>query len=141
MTVTRSNIVACARSYVGTPFVHQGRVKGVGIDCIGLIVMVARDCGLRAEDGTGYTRHAKGRSLAQEIDKQMIRVQHDVGFGDVALFWIRKPKLPQHLGILTDSGIIHTSGEAGIKKVVEHVLDDRWKKRIVQYYRFPGVED
>ena len=31
----RDDIVAAAREYLDTPFVHQGRVKGVGIDCAG----------------------------------------------------------------------------------------------------------
>lgn len=36
-TETRAGILADARSWIGTPYHHKGRVKGVGVDCGGLI--------------------------------------------------------------------------------------------------------
>ena len=31
----RNELMIAARSMVGTPFIHQGRVPGVGLDCAG----------------------------------------------------------------------------------------------------------
>jgi hypothetical protein len=38
-----NTFIAQARTWIGTPFHHQGRLKGVGCDCLGLIVGVAED--------------------------------------------------------------------------------------------------
>ena len=37
--MTADDIVNAARECVGTPFRHQGRVLGVGLDCAGLVLM------------------------------------------------------------------------------------------------------
>jgi NlpC/P60 family putative phage cell wall peptidase len=37
MTITRTTIVAEARSWIGTPYRHQASLKGVGCDCLGLV--------------------------------------------------------------------------------------------------------
>ena len=41
--VTRSDVVKQARSYVGTTYKRQGRTRTRGLDCAGLIIVVARD--------------------------------------------------------------------------------------------------
>ena len=38
--VMRAAIVAEARAWIGTPFHHQARLKGVGVDCANLLVGV-----------------------------------------------------------------------------------------------------
>ena len=38
-------VVDCARSWIGTRFRHQGRSRS-GVDCLGLLVMVAKECEL-----------------------------------------------------------------------------------------------
>ena len=57
MTITREMIVAEARSWIGTAFKHQGRMKKSygnrgGCDCIGLIVGVAKV--LQLSSGQGW---------------------------------------------------------------------------------------
>src|SRR6185437_17129428 len=37
MTLTRQDIVAEARAWIGTPYRHQGSLKGIGCDCLGLV--------------------------------------------------------------------------------------------------------
>lgn len=46
MTVTRKDAVAEARAWLGTPFQHQGCLKGVACDCIGLVKGVGLALGL-----------------------------------------------------------------------------------------------
>jgi len=35
-------IIEKAREFIDTPYEHQGRLKGIGIDCCGLIILGAR---------------------------------------------------------------------------------------------------
>ena len=39
----RERIVAAARGWIGTPYRHQASLKGVGCDCLGLLVGVWRE--------------------------------------------------------------------------------------------------
>lgn len=32
-----ADIVAAARGWIGTPYLHQASLKGVGTDCLGLV--------------------------------------------------------------------------------------------------------
>jgi NlpC/P60 family putative phage cell wall peptidase len=42
----RQEVVQEARAWLGTPYHHQGRVKGAGVDCAMLLIEVFRACGL-----------------------------------------------------------------------------------------------
>lgn len=42
----RAAVVAAARSWLGTPYHHQGRVKGAGVDCAMLLAEVYCEAGL-----------------------------------------------------------------------------------------------
>ena len=41
MSFTVDDVVKEARTWIGTPFVHQGRTKGLACDCLGLMIGVA----------------------------------------------------------------------------------------------------
>jgi cell wall-associated NlpC family hydrolase len=43
---TRAEIIAEARTWLKTPWRHQGRLKGIGCDCVGHIVCVPRALGI-----------------------------------------------------------------------------------------------
>jgi cell wall-associated NlpC family hydrolase len=51
---TRDDIVRQARTWIGTPFHHQARLKSKGCDCLGLIVGVVDELGLK--DTRFFTR-------------------------------------------------------------------------------------
>ena len=42
-TTPREAIVAAARGWIGTPYQHQGSLRGVGCDCLGLVRGVWRE--------------------------------------------------------------------------------------------------
>lgn len=137
--VTRAQILDEARAWLGTPFHHQGRVKGVGVDCVGLLAGVARALGLTVVDRTDYGRGPDGHSLAAALDAQMRQLAPtQAGPGDVLLLRIRR--WPQHVGILGEGGtLIHAHAGAG--RVVETPLAGWWGQRVLAAYRFPGLED
>jgi cell wall-associated NlpC family hydrolase len=139
--MTREEIVAAARSYVGTPFHHQGRLKGVGIDCAGLLIGVARDLGLPHQDVRDYPDIPDGRRIAALVESQMTRVD-DPEPGDAVLFWMEtQTRHPQHLGILTPLlgglGLVHAYFP--VRRTVEVSFTQEWRNRAVGYFRFPGI--
>jgi cell wall-associated NlpC family hydrolase len=129
----RQAIVACARSYLGVQWLHQGRSR-LGLDCAGLIVRVARDLGLSDFDVTGYGKEPQGNALRAILEQHSIAVEKPE-VGDILL--LRFTRLPQHLAIVTDYGIIHTHRAVG--RVVEHGLDRLWRARLVAAFAYPGV--
>lgn len=130
-------IVQIARTYVGTKHHHQGRLKGVGIDCIGLVAGVCGELNIPYTDMTNYSRQPDGHTIIGEFDRQLDRIDlAELSAGDVLVFWITCATRPQHCGFYTEKGgLIHTYEI--VKKVVEHRLDDRWRRRIVAAYRLP----
>ena len=42
----RATVVRIAKSWCGTPYVHAGRIKGQGVDCLTLLAGVFEDAGL-----------------------------------------------------------------------------------------------
>lgn len=137
--IKRADITAEARKYLGTPFHHQGRLLGKGIDCVGLIACVGRALGLVDYDYTTYPRQPVKDLLLAELDRCLdaIRVE-DVEEGDLFVFWLApRLRLPQHVAFSTNKGIIHTYADVG--RVVEHGLTEKWVKRICAAYRFRGM--
>ena len=135
-TCTRSEFVAEARTWLDTPFRAQGRIKGVGVDCGGLLVCTAKAFGLTQFDVTGYKLRI-GAALAGYCDDHMRHIPLDrADAADVLLFaWNGKPS---HIAILTDrEHMIHAY--APNRKVVEHRIDQRMRAVVMRAYRVPGV--
>jgi cell wall-associated NlpC family hydrolase len=134
--ISRSKVVATARSYIGTPFRHQGR--GDALDCVGLAFRVAQDLGLEPEDRAAYGRQPHGLELKRELDAQLRAIAKDATQpGDVVLLAWRR-LMPAHAAILGDASdgtltLIHADGQ--VRRVVEHRLGREWWGRIVCAYR------
>lgn len=143
--VTGADIVAEARRWIGTPWRHQARLRGVGVDCGGLVVGVGQALGLPVQDHPpGYARLPDGVSLRACVEMQCARIG---ALAPGAILLMRWEADPQHLAIVSalreGFGMIHAW--AGIRRVVEHGLTPEWQERIVQdaagplIYRLPGV--
>lgn len=140
----RSQVVEEARSFVNTPFHHQGRTKGVGVDCAGLIVLVGRGCGFKIEDAEplNYSRYPFwSLRLLDALHKNLRPISLvEAREGSVVWFWIARPTLGQHLGILTSDGrMIHAWEQAG--KVIESSYGPYWRERELEAFDFPFVEE
>lgn len=135
--VTVDELIREAREWVGTPFVHQGRRKGVGCDCAGLCQGVAKNKGIEVDDIFGYSRYPNPKMLLSHLNTVLIAIEKsDMRPGDVVIFTVKG--VPQHMGLLTDKGIIHADETKD--KVVEHAVGDRMRSKIYKVYRIPGVE-
>lgn len=147
-----SQVVSKAREYVGTPFRHQARVKGLrgGIDCIGLVMCVGEDLGLHYTDGAAITRSDYTQYAAMPVDsfvheeccRRLVRKDKKaLAPGDIVT--MKVPYQPCHAGILTGTpnslSMVHAYN-SGTEKVVEHLLDEKWLSRIVGVFSYPGVE-
>jgi cell wall-associated NlpC family hydrolase len=138
--IKRQDILDYARSMMGTPFHHQGRLPKVGLDCVGLLVVVARKFNLTFHDLEGYSRLPDGVTLERELTKCLDRIEiAEVQPGDILTFWMRKTTQIQHAGIATEHGMIHTWRMS--RGVVEHGLDNDWRLQLAGAYRYRGVED
>jgi NlpC/P60 family putative phage cell wall peptidase len=143
--ITGEDVVAEARRWIGTPWRHQARLRGVGVDCGGLVVGVGQALGLPVRDHPpGYSRLPDGVSLRACVESQCRRIPV---LEPGAILLMRWETEPQHLAIVSTLpegfGMIHAW--AGMRRVVEHGLTPEWQARIVQdegwplIYRLPGV--
>ena len=66
--VNVSALLTEARSWLDTPYHHQGRLKGVGVDCIGLIIGVAHALNLSEFDTHDYARIPNANMLESLLD-------------------------------------------------------------------------
>jgi cell wall-associated NlpC family hydrolase len=142
MPVTRAQIVAEARTWIGTKYMHQQRMKGVGVDCLGLPIGVARELGIVARDFdvNGYSRQPDGTLEAKLAEALELIPPSALVPGDMAL--VATHGQANHFAIVGDYrhgglSLIHAVPPRG---VVEHRLDPTWQKRIVATYRPQGVE-
>lgn len=105
--VSRNDIVAVARAWIGTPYRHQASLNGIGCDCLGLVRGVWRDIfSAEPEEVPPYTRdwaEALGReTLAEAAGRHMVPVAiEDIRPGDVLLFAMRDHAPAKHCAILT----------------------------------------
>lgn len=146
MTTKRAEVVAEAMTWLGTPWRHQGRLKGVGVDCLGLIIGIGRACAMvpPSFDITGYGTGADGTMLPQ-CEQYMVRKRLvDRQLGDVlVLHWGAEP---HHMGIIVghpqaEFGFLHALGSPQTKgRVLLHHLDAGTLRRTVACYGLPGVE-
>jgi NlpC/P60 family putative phage cell wall peptidase len=144
--MTLSNdIVSQARTWKGTPFHHQARLKGKGCDCLGLVIGVVDELELKDKNGirlaaydeVTYSKEPNGEYLTEKLLSLLDEVPiADASAGDLVLF--KMGNNPQHLAILSDYegglGMVHCYAQA--RRVVEHRLDEDWQKKIVKVFRW-----
>jgi len=142
--LTRAAIVAEARGWIGTRYVHQASLKGVGCDCLGLLRGVWRNCiGDEPERAPAYApdwAEASGEeALAQAALRHLVAIRIDeIGAGDVLLFRWRNGCVAKHAAIAAGEGrMIHAHEGAAVCEVA---LAPWWLRRLAFAFRFPGVE-
>ena len=150
---TRAQVVAEARSWLGTPYRHQASLKGIGADCIGFVGGVGLALGLPeavawAADPTvkGYGRSPDSAVLMAACRRYLDPINKAVAdLGDILV--LRFDAEPQHFAILSERWprrIIH--GYAAARKVAEMSIDGEWRigvpwhSLIVSAWRFRGVD-
>jgi NlpC/P60 family putative phage cell wall peptidase len=142
VTPFQAAVVAEARAWIGTPYVHQASCAGAGTDCLGLLRGVWRAVvGAEPEPIPAYTPdwgEAGGRELLLTAALRLMRPAHVPAPGDVLLFRMRDGSIAKHLGIAAGIGpratFIHAYTGHG---VVESPLSGPWARRVAARFRFP----
>ena len=143
--MTRGEIVAAARCWIGTPYRHQASLKGAGCDCLGLVRGVWREvCGAEPETPPAYTpdwAEATGEeTLLAAARRHLVEVPLGTAqMGDVLVFRMATGVPAKHCGVLTaDQSLVHAYWG---RSVVETRMVPWWQRRAVAAFQFPGVED
>lgn len=141
-----TEIVTAARGWSGVRWLHQGRSRD-GVDCLGLVLVVAHDLGLTDFDTRDYARQAKDESMLEQCREHLVEITRAAARpGDVAVMRFENNR---HIGIFGDYvhgglSLIHAFSQAP-RKVVEHRFSDDWlrgyKASLMSCFRFPGVSE
>lgn len=114
------NIVDIARTYIGTPWQHQGRLPGAALDCAGVVICAARQAGIKPMDWdvNGYPRTPDGTMMPLLRQHLTEIAEPEIG----CVICVRTSIAPQHVGIVAGYrhgglSIIHAHFFAG--KTVE----------------------
>lgn len=144
MSARGQEIVGVARSWIGTPYVHQSAVRGAGSDCLGLVRGVWREVlGGQPEPVPAYSMDWSEPQGEERLWEAALRhlgpkVFNDEAPGDVLLFRMRQGSVAKHLGFAGDVGsnpsFIHAYARHG---VLESPLSGPWRRRIVARFQFP----
>lgn len=142
-----AEIVAEARRWIGTPYVHQASCLGAGTDCLGLIRGIWRTVvGTEPEIVPCYTLdwsepNGEEALLAAAMRWMIAKPLTSNDVGDILVFRMLGGMVAKHLGISSNNGaataFIHAySGHC----VVETSLSAPWARRIVGRFEFPTGE-
>jgi cell wall-associated NlpC family hydrolase len=147
VTADREDVVAEARRWLRTPFVHQARKAGIGSDCGGLVGGVGVALGLLppdfwqvfdAEFG-GYARTPSKGTLRRICERWLLPAE-TLQPGCVLLMQFKVE--PQHMGIAADYhlgglSLIHAFEPSHM--VTVHRMSDEWRANVIAAYDYPGV--
>jgi NlpC/P60 family putative phage cell wall peptidase len=144
MSLCGAQIVAEARGWIGTPYVHRGALKGAGCDCLGLVLGVWRALvGPLPEVVPPYAADwaeaGAGEPLACAARRWLVELppDGDIAPGEVLLFRWRPHVAAKHLAIASDAAhMIHAHGGAAVAEVA---IVPAWRRQLAYRFRFPGV--
>ena len=142
--ITQDHVVCEARTWLRTPFAHQHREIGVGVDCAGLLICVARKLGIVDDcfDVSPYSRYPDGESLRALCERYMLRANSLAYGGVILVAW--GGGAPQHLGIVGrmpdgEVSLIHAESRRH-KCVIEQRLKFGRSMRLIASYELAGVQ-
>ncbi len=142
--MSAERIAAAARGWIGTPYLHQASLKGVGCDCLGLLRGVYREVmGSEPERPPAYSADwaeaSRRETMAEAALRHLVPIPlADYRAGAVLLFrW--RPDLPaKHCGIATSrETMIHAHDGAA---VTETPIGP-WRRKLAFAFRFPAFPE
>lgn len=144
MTVSREQVIAAARSWIGTPYRHQASCKQVGCDCLGLLRGVWREVvGEEPELPPPYSSDWAEASGEETLAKAARRYLEEITFGDilpgdVLLFRWRMHLPAKHCAILvSEERMVHAHDGAAVAEIY---FASWWRRRLAYAFRFPGLK-
>ncbi len=136
----RPEVAQKALEFLGTPYHHQAKVKGLGVDCGQLILAVAQELNLVSPTmrvtnySTEWHLHNTEEKMLNMLEQFNCVEKTTLEVGDIVCF--KFGRVCSHLGIyLGDGQFIHARIDQG--KVVINSLSGDWLKRHIKTYSFP----
>lgn len=137
----RARLVAEARSWIGTPYLHRASCKGHGADCLGLVRGVWRGViGDEPETLPAYSpdwaEATRTEQLFEAGGRHLLPVALEaIRPGDVLLFrW--KPGVPaKHAALMaSEDRMVHAHDGAAVAEVF---FAPWWRRRLAFAFAFP----
>lgn len=140
---TRTEILAVARGWIGTPYHHQAAVRGAGCDCLGLIRGVyAEVYGIEPEKPPPYTPEWGEAGTVELMLEAARRHMTEVPLasvqpGDVLIFRLRDGMIAKHAAIVSENDrMIHAQSRDRVREVS---MNAWWRRHAVAAFAFPGL--
>jgi cell wall-associated NlpC family hydrolase len=147
-SVTREEIIRAARSLLGTPFLHQGKLKETGFDCRGYLIAILHEFGIepRHQHRDDYPRHPDPKEFRAALESELDLVPvADLKRADVVLLreLNQTDEEATHCGVIDEGPygrlLLHTTWRH--ERCVEEPYRDAYQRLTVAAFRFPGVID
>jgi len=134
---SRRQIVTEARKFIGVPFRHEGRDPHVGLNCAGLVLCVAKNCGLLSDEAIRELRRTPHGADALRVAKTLL--------DEISIDEISEGDLVMSLCMTGEaSGIISQSEPRKIIHVDDAVVEELFPPwlnwTISGAFRFRGVQ-
>lgn len=132
------DIIRTARAAVGVPYKSNGRKIRVGLDCAGLVLMVAKTFGISVPcPPTDYARAHRLDYVLDQMKRNFDRIpSHFAKPGMVVV--MRPGQSLAHLGIIdTMATVIEATNEPDLMRVVRRRVD--WST-VRGVFAYQGVE-
>lgn len=145
--IVRESIVMEARRWIGTPYIHQAALIGVGCDCLGLVRGVwgalYGDPPETPPYSADWAEAGGAESLRDAALRHLVPVaKEEARAGDVLLFRWRAHLPAKHLAIAAGEGgalsMIHAHDGGSVCEVA---LSAWWKRHLAYAFSFPGVSE
>lgn len=141
--MTPDAVVAEARRWVGTRYRVKGRSE-TGLDCIGLLVVVARSLGVPHTDRLDYADWPDpNHAILRELGRDLVRMPGArLSPGTIGVF--AEQRLPCHCGFFSERQgvvhVIHARLRSG-RVLEEPYVEQRTNAfRLIAQFRFPQLE-
>lgn len=131
-------IIEVAKTYSKTPWHHKGRLKGIGIDCCGLIICSCNECGLYIAEPENYGLGDEIEILVSTVSKyaDLLPENDEMQLADIIIF--RSRLMYNHCGLYSgNNNFIHA--DQGTGRVSETELDSKWRRRMHSTHRLRGL--
>jgi cell wall-associated NlpC family hydrolase len=136
--MNRETIVRVAKSWLGTPYHHRAKIKGVGTDCGQILIAVFAEAGLIKDFDPGnypgdWMLHRDEERYLGTIETYAKRITRDPLPGDIALF--KYGRCISHGAIVTDyPEIIHAYKPSGCVILDNIETNEDLGNRLVGYW-------
>lgn len=134
-------VCSAARGWLGTPYMHQASLRGVGCDCLGLARGLWRELigpeHLPVPPYTPDWGEVSGQEvLIEAFTRALVRVSPEGAVpGTLLVFRMHRRAIAKHCGVLvTPDSFIHARERLG---VIEEPLTPAWRRRVVAAFVFP----